>query len=262
MNIYGLALPSQRGEIRRFASAKRVWLKTTGCTPKVAFMKVLGVAFLLAVGAAAANPADVPNFSLLDYRGKHHELRRAEGRVVVLFFTGNGCPEARQSIQKIRSARSKLAAQGVVFWMINANPQDDRKAIAEEAQEFRVGSIPILKDDLQAVAQVLRVKRTCETFAIDPVGLKIFYRGAFDDQLAGALGSFLAGKPVEVTAKPVRGCLITYEKAEPVSYATQVVPILQAKCVSCHSPGNIGPWSMSSYKKVKGMSAMIQETVL
>lgn len=225
-------------------------------------MKLPGLVFLLAVGAAMASPEDIPNFSLLDYRGKHHELRRAEGRVVVLFFTGNGCPEARQSIQKIRSARSKLAAQGVVFWMINANPQDDRKAIAEEAQEFRVGSIPILKDDLQAMAQVLRVKRTCETFAIDTAGMRIFYRGAFDDQLAEALGSFLAGKPVEVTAKPVRGCLITYEKSEPVSYATQVVPILQAKCVSCHSPGNIGPWSMSSHKKVKGMSAMIQETVL
>lgn len=238
-------------------------------------MKLIAAALLLAC-ASNALAEDIPNFSLLDYRGKYHELRRAEGRVVVLFVTGNGCPVARQSIQKLRSLRSKFASQGVVFWMLNANLQDDRKSIAEEAEEFRIGSIPILKDEVQAVARHLRVKRTCETFAIDTAAMKIFYRGAIDDQLAegaqkdqaqekyldNALTEFLAGKPISVASTSPRGCLITYEKVEPVSYATQVVPILQAKCVSCHSPGNIGPWSMSSHKKVKGMSAMIQETIL
>jgi len=225
-------------------------------------MKVVALALLLPITAAwAQSLQDIPNFSLLDYRGKHHELRRTDGKVAVLFFTGNGCPAARQSVQKLRSIRSKFGSQGVVFWMINSNPQDDRKSIAEEAEEFRVGSVPILKDDFQAVARLLKVQRTCETFAIDTAGMKIFYRGALDE-LPDALGAFLAGKRVEVASNPVKGCLITYEKVEPVSYATQVVPILQAKCVSCHSPGNIGPWSMSSHKKVKGMSAMIQETIL
>lgn len=224
----------------------------------------LGVLVLLiglSAGAAESLP-DIPNFSLLDYRGKHHELRRADARAVVLFFTGNGCPAARQSIQKLRSIRSKFGAQGVAFWMINSNLQDDRKSIAEEAEEFRVGSVPILKDDLQAVARLLKVQRTCETFAIDTAGMKIFYRGALDEQLTNALGAFLAGKTVEVAPNAVEGSLIAYEKTEPVAYATQVVPILQAKCVGCHSPGNIGPWAMSSHRKVKGMSAMIQETIV
>jgi hypothetical protein len=57
---------------------------------------------------AGAKPQQIVNFSLLDYRGKHHELRQTDARVVVLFFTGNGCPIARQSISKIRSLRSKV----------------------------------------------------------------------------------------------------------------------------------------------------------
>jgi hypothetical protein len=224
-------------------------------------MKLLGLVALLAAAVSAHALQDIPNFSLLDYRGKFHELRRADAKVVVLFFTGNGCEQARQSVQKLRAIRSKAGPQGVLFWMINSNPQDDRKSIAQEAEEFRVGSIPILRDELQAIARLLKVERTCETFAIDTVAMKIFYRGGLDD-LPVALLAFAAGKPVEVTSNPVKGSPINYEKIAPVAYATQVVPILQAKCVSCHSPGNIGPWSMSSHRKVKGMSAMMQETIL
>src|SRR3954462_9751071 len=44
-----------------------------------------------------AKPVEVPNFSLIDYRGNAFELRRADAKVVVLFFTGIGCPIARQN---------------------------------------------------------------------------------------------------------------------------------------------------------------------
>src|SRR5262245_4584054 len=45
-------------------------------------------------GAESAGPPaiEVSNFALLDLTGKLHELRRAEGKAVVLFFTTNGCP--------------------------------------------------------------------------------------------------------------------------------------------------------------------------
>src|SRR5437867_2324466 len=37
---------------------------------------------------------EIINFALLDHRGQSHELRRADARAVVIFFTGNGCPIA------------------------------------------------------------------------------------------------------------------------------------------------------------------------
>src|SRR5258706_7947263 len=228
---------------------------------------------------AGRNLGQMVNFSLLDYHGRYHELRRSDARVVVLFFTANGCPIARQSISKIRALRSKFAKQGVVFWMIDSNSGDDRESIAEEAREFGVGSIPILMDEAQALARTLGIKRTAEAVAIATTNLTIFYRGVIDDQLSegaqkpearepylrNALTEFIEGKPITRATTPVRGCLINFgeeAKSGPVSYATDVAPILQQKCAGCHSPGNIGPWAMTSYKKVKSMSDMIQEVVL
>ncbi|HTH46004.1 MAG TPA: redoxin domain-containing protein, partial [Candidatus Limnocylindria bacterium] len=60
---------------------------------------------LLAGFGAAALPREMPDFNLLDLRGRNHELHRAEGKAVVLFFTGNGCPVARQSIEKLQALR-------------------------------------------------------------------------------------------------------------------------------------------------------------
>ena len=54
----------------------------------------------------------------------------------------------------------------------------------------------------------------------------------------------------------------TVQRRRSISYAHDVAPILQSKCVSCHSTGNIGPFAMSSYEKVKGHSAMIHEVLL
>src|SRR5580658_7853075 len=87
---------------------------------------------------------EIMNFSLLDYKGKYHELRRADARVVVLFFTGNGCPVARQSIEKLKSLREHYSEQGVVFWMIDSVAGDDRESIEKEAKEFKEDPLPVL----------------------------------------------------------------------------------------------------------------------
>lgn len=230
---------------------------------------------------ADSKKSEVINFSLLDYRGKYYELHRAEARVVVLFFTGNGCPIARQSIAKVRAARRSSAGKETVVWMINSNPQDDRASIAEEALEFHIGSIPILMDENQGVARSLGVRRTAEVICIDTKDWTIFYRGAVDDQLTEgakkpqatekyletALAEFFSGRPITRPKTSTSGCLIRFESAAadsatPISYATEVAPLLQKKCVGCHSPGNIGPFAMSNHKKVKGWTDMMEEVLL
>src|SRR6185436_7444292 len=86
---------------------------------------------------------EVINFALLDHHGQCHELRRADAVAVVLFFTGNGCPIARQSIWKLKALQQRYLERGVALWMVNANPQDDRVSIVHEAEAFRSEPIPI-----------------------------------------------------------------------------------------------------------------------
>ena len=242
------------------------------------WLTVLAALFASSAQAAAD---EVLNFALLDHRGRMHELRRLEGQAVVLFFTANECPVARQSAPKLRALREQFAGRGVQVLLVNANPSDDRKSINREAYELGLWHLPTLKDDTQGVARHLGVKRTGEVVAISTKDWTVFYRGAIDDQLVEgaqkpqpteryletALEEFLAGKPVTVAKTVARGCVIHFDggagpDSAPVSYAQEIVPILRDKCVACHSPGNIGPWSMTSHKKVKGMASMIEEVLL
>ena len=65
---------------------------------------ILGLAmapFALAASGPGTRPTlagkgEVLNFSLLDYRGRVHDLRRTDAKYVVLFFTGADCPIGRQ----------------------------------------------------------------------------------------------------------------------------------------------------------------------
>jgi len=228
----------------------------------------------------ASRGEEVMNFSLLDYKGRNHELRRADARVVVLFFTGNGCPVAQQSIAKLKALRDRYADKGVEIWMINSNTQDDRDSIEKEAKEFEEGALPVLIDDTQQIAKMLGVKRTAETICIDTKDWTVFYHGAVDDELVEgaqkpepkakyvetALEEFLAGKSISQASSVSRGCLITFDTEAkaggvPVSYSKEIAPLFESKCVGCHSPGNIGPFSFSSYQKVKGHAEMIREVL-
>ena len=285
-------------------------------------------------GAAAAGepkrPDRVKNFSLLDYDGRHYELRRADASVVVLFFTGADCPVARQAAPAVKAIEDEFGAKGVAVWMVNATPQNDpdekrldmmfqfgqfapkavlgdryalsqmrdlvppsilgdRQTIRAETLQYAFGVPPLpplLRDEHQLVSRHFGVDRTCEAIAIETKDFSVVYRGAVNDQsaegarkpkpsqhyLRDALNEFLAGKPVATPTSKVHGCAITYaaelvdgagdKKDAPVSYARQVAPLLTAKCVECHSEGNVGPFAMSSYEKVKGWSAMIEEVIL
>lgn len=228
---------------------------------------------LLSIQAAK----ETPDFALLDYKGHSYHLRQADAKAVVLFFTANGCPIARQSISRLKKLEKQFEPEKIAVWMVDSNSGDDRESIWKEAQEFHVGNrLPILRDEAQGVAAMLGVKRTGTVVCIETSGWTVFYEGAIDDQLVEgaekpaptekylerALNNFLAGKPIEPAHTTGRGCLISFGDKESVSYSKQVAPILQSKCFGCHSPGNIGPIKMTNYNKVEGVADMIQEVLL
>lgn len=302
---------------------------------KVAAWSLIVLSALAAgVPAAAQDRAGkVINFSLLDDRGQHFELRRTDAKVVVLYFTSLNCPIARQSMAKLQKLQEEFADQGVAVWLVNATPQEDpdgerldmiaelalrgvlanmipktgpnaeesvrrlksleqmkdlvpRKLALGDREEFRrqvvqarVGFLPLLRDENQAVTHHFGVTRTCETIAIDTENATVVYRGAIDDQmqpgaqkpepteryLFDALSAFLAGRPIAKPKTTTHGCLITFDNSWPerdVSYSRHVAPVLKKRCLGCHSPGKIGPFAFSDYQSVKRWSAMMQEVLL
>ncbi len=242
------------------------------------------VAGVLSLGSAsplsAANARSVPDFSLLDLFGKDHELYRAKGRAVVLFFTGVGCPIARKSAEKLQELASQFGSEGVSFWIVDSYPEDSTKDIQKEMMELGLIRFTVLKDSRQTVALAFGVERTAEVVVISLPDHKRIYQGAIDDQLtegaerpepqnrylAAALKSHLAGQPVETATTKARGCRLSFaasaETAQAPDYSTDVAPILRTQCAGCHRDGGIGPWAMDSHGRVKNYARMIEEVIL
>lgn len=213
---------------------------------------------------------------MLDQEGISHWLHYyADARAIVLVWQGNGCPIVRHLLPKLRQLETEYAGQGVRFFMVNANPQDDLDSIRQEASEFGI-DFPILKDETQAVTALLGVERTADTLLIDPKTWTVAYHGPLDDSLGyevqkpvskayleEAIGSLLAGRQVRPAPVPAKGCLIDLSGvSRKVSYSADVAPVLEQKCLGCHSSGGIGSWQMTDYKKVKGWVPMMREVLL
>lgn len=254
-------------------------------------------------GPQPASPAPVTkvetkveNFALLDHQGRYRELyRQRAASAVVLYVYGRGCPITRAVLPDLHALADDFAERGVTFWLIDANPQDDRAALAEEAEAWKI-ALPILLDEAQLVRRALRLERTAEALVIDPASWTVVHRGALNDRLdyevqrqrasrrpvAEALEVLLAsqtptpGQPsrgasasrqvaaalAEIAPAPVRGCLIhDADGAQVPDYASDVAPILIDHCLSCHRPQGVAPWEMSDHEMVRGWSSMIREVV-
>ncbi len=228
-------------------------------------------------GIADVSSPPVRDFALLDQDGRFHQLYRlTKAKAVVLYIHGLGCTTVRDSLPALKALRDTYAKQGVEFMLINANPQDDRKALQTEAARIQL-DLPILKDEAQLVIQSLQAERTGEAILIDTKTWAIRYRGPIDDRvhygsqrpaatrhyLNDALAAVLDKETVAVSQTPVFGCVLNIEPhRRPLSYAGDVVPILRDRCINCHRAGGVGPWAMDRYETVRAWSPMMREVIM
>lgn len=248
---------------------------------------VAGVAGCLCLVAAAqgaeekaASPIGkkIENFTSNDFYGKGHALGDyKDKKVVVLAFLGTECPLAKLYAPRLAELDQKLSAKGVQFLGVDSNRQDSITEIASYARVHGI-KFPILKDLNNKLADELGATRTPEVFVLDQNRV-VRYRGVIDDQygigfakkeitapyLQTAIDQVLSGATVAKTETDVTGCYIgkvrETDAAAKVTYSNQVVRILNKNCVSCHRPGEIAPFAMTSYDEVSGWADMIAEVV-
>jgi peroxiredoxin len=218
------------------------------------------------------------SFSLKDIDGKEVALTDfRDKKAVVVLFTGTECPVNNYYMPRLKELYGKYAARGVQFLAVNSNPQDSLQKVADHTRQEGL-PFPVLKDEDQKVADLLQAERTPEVVLLNSRGT-ICYRGRIDDQygvgfrrpqpsrcdLAQALDEVLADKPVSIARTQVAGCLIARSKKTlttgKITYTNQIARLLQKNCQECHRPGEIGPFSLLTYRQAKGWADMIQETV-
>jgi mono/diheme cytochrome c family protein len=232
-----------------------------------------GVALANNVGAGATTPARVDNFRLTDHQGFAQDLRRlVDVKAIVLVSTVNGDQGSQSAAKVLEGLKSQHA--DVAFMMLNSNATS-RDEVAAEAKRLGI-TVPVLHDDLQLAGEQLGVSYAGEAFVIEPKTLRILYHGPVDASgasaaakgyLKEALADVLAGRAVATASVAGKGTPINFvergKRAQhaQISYAKDVAPILEEKCVACHQKGGIAPFAMADYGAVKQFAPMIREAI-
>ncbi|MCH8913660.1 MAG: redoxin family protein [Planctomycetes bacterium] len=220
----------------------------------------------------------IQDVTLTDMQGgRVNLLEHHSGKVLVIAYTGVGCPISGRYVPRLEALREKFEPKGVRFVAINANPHNALDSIRSEWSQLGA-KFPVLKDRDQQLTRQLDAKTTTVAFVIDKSGV-IRYRGMVDDQYAvgvqrnkpknkyleKAIKAVLKGREPETNRTPAPGCIITRiqseNSGEEYTYSSHIASIVQENCQNCHRQRQIAPFPLTTYEEVRGWSAMIHSVL-
>lgn len=242
---------------------------------KLHWLKVASALFAITVSSSVLAQSNAANFTLLDEKGNAVELHYYRLASAVILMTHRLDSDLVSSAEKlVERALDEVASPDIPFFLINPEAASTREALAMDKAENKLAA-PILQDEAQLVGKTFGLNTAGEVLLIDPHNWTVVYRGPVADDLANpqtlylrdALSKLLSKQDVAQASRAMPDAYsaekLSFTSAvSAISYSDTVVPILQEKCVSCHRPGGIGPWAMTSHAMVQGFSPMIREVIL
>ena len=242
------------------------------------FLSILLAGVLASSAQAQREPSTanvgkkIANLAFQDESGQSHSLYSLKDKkAIVLVFYSFECPVSTSYAQALTDMVTEYGKHGVSFIGLTINDDDTPAEVARQAAHFNL-NFPVYLDGKLAAARALKAETTPECFVLDG-GYVLRYRGRIDNSYAErlqkhpqvtrhdlrqVLGELLSGRPVSVQATLAIGCAIPRAdkslaglKPAPrgVTYHRDVAPILQNHCQQCHRPGEVGPFSLMSYKQ-------------
>jgi len=177
---------------------------------------------MLALGTSA------PDFALLDVITERQTTTQAvaEPKGLLVMFICRHCPFVKHLETALAQLGRDYEDSGIGIVAISSNdaknyPGDAPASLAEQAGELRF-AFPYLYDETQDVARAYDAACTPDFFLFDG-GLKLVYRGQFDDSRPGtgvpitgkdlraAMDALLAGTPISRDQRPSVGCNIKWK---------------------------------------------------
>jgi mono/diheme cytochrome c family protein len=237
---------------------------------------------LSAPALADGNPSSVKlnkkidNIAFTDAAGKTTNLYDLKDRkAVVIVFLSFECPVSNSYAQPLADMAKTYGERGVAFLAV-CPCEESAAEVAKQAGEFKL-PFPVYKDGTPGATGALQAEYTPEAFLLDERFI-LRYRGRIDDlyyarlkkkntvsrhDLKEALDELLASKDVSKPVTEPIGCPIIRGTAKTtsgkVTYHRDVRPILQNHCQSCHRPGEVGPFSLMTYRQAVNWAPDIKE---
>jgi peroxiredoxin len=153
--------------------------------------------------------------------GKRHASEDlAAAKSIVIAFTCNSCPYARDVEQRLIELTKEFSESEMRLVAINVNViKDDSLEAMKERAKAQGFTFPYLHDPSQKTAKDFGAIKTPEFYVLDGSG-KIVYMGALDDSpdgksvskryVADAIRAVLVGKKPETTETVPIGCRVRY----------------------------------------------------
>jgi thiol-disulfide isomerase/thioredoxin len=210
------------------------------------------------LGVRAANGDSIPFADLLG----------SEGRAVCFAFLHPACPLAQEYGPVLGELAAQYADKGIRF--VGVVCESDNAADIEDYRKTYSIPFPIYTDTDFRLAEALDATITPEAVLVDR-NRSIRYAGRINDRykvrgvmspgdphddLRAAILDLVAGRAISVPRTQAVGCpLDRPERPAPsadstqagVTYHRDVLPFLHTHCQRCHSPGQVGPFSLLSY---------------
>jgi peroxiredoxin len=207
----------------------------------------------------------VNDFALRDVKGVLHTTAEWTRRpAIVLFFLSAKCPFSDGLNLELSRLPRKFAQRGTLFLGVLSGADEPVEAVTQQGLPF-----PILLDPGGRVARQAGVRSTLEAVVLGADG-QVFYRGRIGEPdrldfqrqpgprtnaLESAIEAVLADEMPVVTSTESDGppfplCLErnVEDRGVEITFTKHVAPILWRNCVRCHRPGQIGPFSLLTYK--------------
>ncbi len=245
--------------------------------------KLLIAAMVISTGAEVLTAADDRSeefqaIELRDCYGTVHSLSEYnDAKVLVFAFLGTECPLARLYGPKLQTLSEASKDKGVIFVGVCSNVQDSLTEVVSYVNKAGI-TFPVLMDNEQILADLLKAKRTPEVFVLnaaraiqyqgridDQYGISVARKSATQENLSDAIQAVLNGESPLLAATSAPGCVIGRRKqVEPhgeITFTKHIAPIFNARCVECHRAGEIAPFPLTSFEETIGWEATIAEVI-
>jgi len=231
---------------------------------------------LLAADSAATSPTDgrpiaVEHLGLRSLAGDavpFVDSLGPDGRAVCFAFLHPACPLAQEYAPVLDALADEFADEGIRFVGVVCEC-DDPGDVDAYRREFGI-TFPIHLDTDFTLAEALDATITPEVVLVDR-DRRIRYSGRIDDryklrgvmspgdpepELRHAIEDLLAGRPIRVPRTKAAGCPLDRPERPKsssvpaqagVTFYRDVLPFLHTQCQRCHSPNQVGPFSLLTY---------------
>lgn len=193
----------------------------------------------------------------------------AQPKGTVNLFLSTDCPMAMKYTSRINALHTQFGSD-FEFVAYFPNEMETLAAVQTYVKE-RGYTFTTKLDPAGAKAKSLGVTHVPEFVVTDTAG-RVLYQGAFDDAaedparvktpyLSRALEAIASGKTPTIAKTAASGCLLMAGGNAPakpvVTYADHVANILNTRCLECHRPGEVAPFSLVGYENAKKWSQNI-----